>query len=79
MGKEALIVVDPEILVGKPVLRGTRLSVEFVIGLLGQGWSEQEVLAEYPGLTHEHIVACLDYAGKLLREERVYPLPSASD
>ncbi|MGB3944636.1 MAG: DUF433 domain-containing protein [Methanothrix sp.] len=53
------IVVDPEILAGKPVIRGTRLAVEFVIGLLAQGWSEAEVLRNYPGLTSEDVQACL--------------------
>ena len=54
------IVVDPEILAGKPVIRGTRLVVEFVIGLLAQGWSEAEVLRSYPGLTTEDVQACLN-------------------
>lgn len=53
------IVVDPEILAGKPVIRGTRLAVEFVIGLLAQGWSEAEVLRSYPGLASEDVQACL--------------------
>ncbi len=53
---------DPAILVGKPVIKGTRLSVEFVVGLLAQGWSETEVLKNYPGLAHEDILACLEYA-----------------
>ncbi len=46
------IVLDPKIAAGKPVVRGTRLAVEFVIGLLADGWSEAEVLANYPGLVH---------------------------
>lgn len=56
------ITIDPEILVGKPVLKGTRLSVEFVIGLLSQGWSEAEILRNYPGITATGIQACLAYA-----------------
>jgi uncharacterized protein (DUF433 family) len=56
------IVVDPEILAGKPVIRGTRLAVEFIIGLLAQGWSEAEVLRNYPGLTSEDFQACLSFA-----------------
>lgn len=67
------IVIDPAILVGKPVIRGTRLAVEFIIDLLAQGWSEDEILRNYPGLTHEDIQACLRYASELLRAERVYP------
>lgn len=73
------IVIDPEILVGKPVVRGTRLAVEFIIDLLAQGWSEAEVLRNYPGLTREDILACLAYAGQRLKAERVYPLPVAGD
>ena len=68
------IVVNPEILVGKPVVKGTRLAVEFVIGLLAQGWPEPEVLRNYPGLTREDIRACLSYAGALLEGEKVYPV-----
>jgi uncharacterized protein (DUF433 family) len=53
------IVVDPQILVGKPVIRGTRLAVELIVDLLGQGWSEEEILKNYPGLTREDLQACL--------------------
>jgi len=67
------IVLDQAILVGKPVIRGTRLSVEFVIGLLADGWSEPDILRNYPGLTHDDISACLAYARDLLRSEKVYP------
>jgi len=68
------ITIDPKILVGKPVIKGTRIAVEFVIDLLGQGWSESEILRNYPGLTHEDIIACLRYAGWILRSEKVYPV-----
>lgn len=67
------IVVDPAILVGKPVVKGTRLAVEFVVDLLAQGWSEADILRNYPGLTREDILACLNYASTLLKAERVYP------
>jgi uncharacterized protein (DUF433 family) len=66
------IVIDPEILVGKPVVKGTRLAVEFVIDLLAQGWTEAEILRNYPGLAREDIQACLAYAGTVLRTEKVY-------
>jgi len=68
------IVVNPDILVGKPVIRGTQLAVEFIIDLLAEGWSEPEVLRNYPGITREDIQACLRYASELLKAERVYPL-----
>jgi uncharacterized protein (DUF433 family) len=61
MNWQERIVVDPDILVGKPVVRGTRLAVEFIIGLLGQGWCEADILRNYPGLTSEDIRACLGW------------------
>lgn len=68
------IVVDPKILIGKPVVRGTRISVELVVELLAAGWSHKQILASYPHLCEEDIRACLAYASELLREEKVYPL-----
>ena len=70
------ITADPKILVGKPVVKGTRLSVEFIIGLLAQGWSEAEVLRNYPGLIPDDIKACLAYARDMMKSERVYPIAS---
>jgi len=67
------IVIDPQILVGKPTVRGTRLAVEFIIDLLAQGWTEAEILHNYPGLTHDDVQACLGYASATLRAEKVYP------
>lgn len=67
------IVLDPAILAGKPVIRGTRLSVEFVIGLLADGWSKTDIVANYPGLSHEDVLACLAYARDRLRDERIFP------
>jgi|CXWL01.1.fsa_nt_gi uncharacterized protein (DUF433 family) len=58
------IIVDPKILVGKPVIKGTRLAVEFIVELPAQGWAESEILRNYPGITHEDIAACLMYASK---------------
>jgi uncharacterized protein (DUF433 family) len=68
------IVIDPAVLCGKPVIRGTRLSVEFLIGLLADGWTEADVLKNYPGLTHEDMLAALRYARERLQDERIYPL-----
>lgn len=73
MNEAARIVLDSAILSGKPVVRGTRLSVDFIIGLLADGWSEADILRNYPGLTHEDIAACLAYARDVLRSEKVYP------
>ena len=74
MNWQERITLDPEVLTGKPVVRGTRLAVEFVIGLLAEGWSEEDVLRNYPGLTREDIQACLAYASAAPRVEKVYPL-----
>ena len=57
------IVMDPEILGGKPVIRGTRLAVEFILELLAAGQSESELLTSYPGLTREDILACPAFEG----------------
>jgi uncharacterized protein (DUF433 family) len=67
------IALYPQILSGKPVIAGTRLSVEFVIGLMAEGWSEAEIVANYLGLTHDHILACLAYARDALSSEKVFP------
>jgi uncharacterized protein (DUF433 family) len=74
MNWQERIVVDPNILLGKPVIRGTRLAVEFIIDLLAQGWPQEEILRNYPGLTREDIQACLAYASTVLHAEKVYPL-----
>lgn len=59
MQLEERIVVNPEVLVGKPVVRGTRLSVDFLVGLMAQGWPDAEILRNYPGLEREDLLACL--------------------
>ena len=56
------IVVDPKVLAGKPVIKGTRLSVEFILGLPANDWTIQRLLDEYPQLKQEDIIACLKYA-----------------
>jgi uncharacterized protein (DUF433 family) len=74
MNWRARIAIDPAVLAGKPVIRGTRLAAELIVGLLGQGWSEGDILRNYPGLTHDDIAACLQYASEVLQAEKVYPL-----
>lgn len=64
------ISLDPKVLVGKPVIKGTRLSVEFVVGLLADGWTHAEIIDQY-GVVDEDIIACLEYARDLLSSERV--------
>ncbi len=62
------IVIDEAILTGKPVIKGTRLAVEFIIDLLVHGWSEAEILENYPGIVIEDIRACLAYANALIKD-----------
>ena len=71
---EDRIILDKDVLVGKPVVKGTRLAVEFIVGLLAEGWTQEQILANYPGLTHEDILACLAYAKERLNSEKIYPL-----
>jgi uncharacterized protein (DUF433 family) len=73
MNWQGRIVIDPNILTGKPTIKGTRLAVEFIVDLLAQGWTEAEIVKNYPGLNHEDILACLSYASELLKSERVLP------
>lgn len=67
------IVVDPEIMVGKPVIRGTRIPVELVLKRLAQNPDLDEPLEAYPRLTIEDIKACLEYAQALVEGETIYP------
>jgi uncharacterized protein (DUF433 family) len=66
------ITLNPEVLVGKPVIKGTRLAVEFIIDLFAQGWSIDEVLRNYPGITIADIQACFAYASASLKAAKVY-------
>jgi len=69
------IVVNPKVLVGKPVIKGTRIAVEFLMELLANGWTHEQILHSYPHLTREDIQAALHYATEVLKQEHVYPLP----
>ena len=71
------ITFDPKILVGKPTVKGTRISVQHVIDLLAAGWTHEQVLDSYPSLSAEDIRACLAYASELLHGEKVFPLEHA--
>lgn len=69
------IAVDPQVLVGKPVIRGTRIAVELVIDLLARGYTKEQIIDQYDHITDADIQACLAYASETLRSERVYALP----
>ena len=68
------ISIDPQIMVGKPVIRGTRIPVELVVRMLAQGIPENDILEEYPRLELEDIRAALAYAAQVLAHEDVFPL-----
>ena len=67
------IILDPAVVAGKPIIAGTRISVEFILDLLAQGWSEADVLENYPHIAREDIIACIAYARDIVKSERVYP------
>ena len=77
MDWRARITVDPRILVGKLVVKGTRIAVEMVVDLLAAGWTHQQILDSYPTLSEGDVRACLAYASELLHSEKVYPLEPA--
>ncbi|RLT42593.1 MAG: DUF433 domain-containing protein [Chloroflexi bacterium] len=68
------IVIDPHVMAGKPVLRGTRIPVELLVKMVAQGIPTNEILADYPNLEATDIQAALWYAVSLLNQEEVYPL-----
>ena len=77
MKKEQLlerIVLNPKVMVGKPVIRGTRLTVDFILNLLAQGATENEILDEYKSLTYEDIQACFLFATNSLKDTEFMPL-----
>ena len=68
------IMLDLKILTGKPVIRGTRLSVEYILNLFAHGAKAEEILEEYEGLTAEDLQACFLFATKSLQETEFMPL-----
>ena len=68
------IEVDPQVLSGKPVVKGTRLAVDFLLGLFAAGWTEAQVLDNYPNLSPEALRAIFAYAAEVLGDESWYPL-----
>jgi len=68
------ITVDPKVMVGKPVIKGTRITVELILRLLAQGQAIEEILKAYPHLKKEDISAALEYAAEIIEEEKIPPL-----
>lgn len=68
------IIIDPKIMVGKPIIKGTRLTVQHILGLLAQGMTTEEIMHEYKNLTKEDILACLTFARNTLENTTFAPL-----
>jgi len=68
------IAMNPRVMTGKPVIKGTRLTVEYILNLLAHGAAAQEIMAEYKGLTQEDIQACILFASKTLESTEFMPL-----
>lgn len=68
------ISLDPKVMAGKPVIRGTRIPVELIVRMLAQGIPEPDILREYPRLQPEDIRAAMAYAAQVLADEAVFPL-----
>jgi uncharacterized protein (DUF433 family) len=75
---DSLIVCDPNIMTGKPVIKGTRITVELVLEKLGAGETVEEVLQAHPRLTREGVLAALRFGAEALRADVAYPLPGAT-
>lgn len=71
------ITLNPEVMTGKPVIKGTRLTVEYILNLLAHGATEEEILEEYHSLTREDIRACLLFSARSLSESSFMPLKTA--
>jgi len=72
MAWKSRIVLDEKILAGKPVIRGTRISVEHIVALLGEGWTNEQILKNYSVLKKQDIEAALKYAAETLKQEKTY-------
>ena len=68
------ITINPKVMVGKPVIRGTRIPVELIVRMMAQGIPESDILREYPRLQPDDIRAALAYAAQVLADEEVFPL-----
>jgi len=75
---ENVIVADPQILGGKPCVRGTRLSVEFLLELAASGATQEQILAQYPQLTPDGLAAAFRYAADVLKGEHVWELKTTA-
>jgi uncharacterized protein (DUF433 family) len=71
---DALIVSDPEVMMGKPVVAGTRIAVDLILEKLASGETIEQILEAHPRLTRQSVLAAIDYANRVLRSEIIYPI-----
>ena len=76
--KDVKIISDPSIMMGKPIVEGTRITVELILEKLAAGESMEQILSAHPRLTRRAIQAALDFAARALRSDVVYPIPEHS-
>ncbi len=70
---------NPDVLLGKPIVKGTRISVDFILGLFSQGWSVEQVLSNYPNLSKQSIQAVFSYASDALQTENFFYFKTGTD
>lgn len=78
MNWQEYIVSDKAVLLGKPTVKGTRISVELILELLASGWSEAQLLESYPHLTEQHLKAVFAYLKDCIQQELFFPLPKSA-
>lgn len=78
MNWQEFIVSDKAILLGKPTIKGTRISVELILELLASGWSEAQILESYPHITEKHLKAVFAYLKECIQQELFFPLPKSA-
>lgn len=79
MNWENYIHSDPDILVGKPVIKGTRLSVEFILGLFSTGWTEKQIFENYPTLNKDSLRAVFAFTSECMRDMTMYVIPMSRE
>jgi uncharacterized protein (DUF433 family) len=69
------IEVNPKVLAGKPIIKGTRLAVEFILDSLAERWTHEQILHSYPQLKEDDIWAVMSYVAETIKQERISPVP----
>lgn len=72
------IISDKEVLLGKPTIKGTRISIELILELLAMGWTEKQILESYPHLTEQNLKAVFAYLKECIQHELFFPLPKSA-